>query len=114
MDENEESIETTSFLNILKAKRIANISKLMIGHINKNSIRNKFKILSNSIKDNLDILMISEKKLDSTFPSNQFTIEGYAAQIRFDRNGRGGGILLYKWENVPARLLTTSFKELFF
>ena len=76
MDENEESIETTSFLNILKAKRIANISKLMIGHINKNSIRNKFKILSNSVKDNLDILMITEKKLDSTFPSNQFAIEG--------------------------------------
>ena len=86
----------------------------MTGYININSIRNKFEMLSNSIKGNLDILMISETKLDSTFPSNQFTIEGYAAQIRFDRNGRGGGILLYKWENVPARLLTTSFKELFF
>ena len=57
--------------------------------------------------------MISEKKLDSTFPSNHFTVEGYAAQIRFDRNGRGGGILLYKWEDVLARLLTTSFKEFF-
>ena len=40
IDENEESNEITSFLNILKAKRIANISKLMIGHININSIRN--------------------------------------------------------------------------
>ena len=38
-------------------------------------------MLSNSIKGNLDILMISETKLDSTFPSNQFTIEGYAAPI---------------------------------
>ena len=80
----------------------------MIGHININSIRNKFEMLSNSIKDNLDILMISETKLDSTFPSNQFTVKGYAAPIRFDRNGRGGGISLYIREDIPATLLTTS------
>ena len=83
----------------------------MIGHININSIRNKFEMLSSSIKDNLDILMISETKLDSTFPSNQFTIEGYTTQIRFDRNGRGGGILLYIREDIPARLLTTSLPK---
>ena len=67
-------------------------------------------MLSNSIKDNLDILMISETKLDSTFPSNQFTIEGYAAPIRFDRIGRGGGITLYIREDIPARLLKTSLR----
>ena len=83
----------------------------MIGHININSIRNKFEMLSNSIKGNLDILMISETKLDSTFPSNQFTIEGYAASIRFDRNDRAGGILLYIWEDIPTRLLTTLTKD---
>ena len=66
----------------------------MIGYININSIRNKFEMLLNSIRGNLDILMLSNKKLDSTFLSNQFTIEGYAAPIRFDRNGRGGGIIL--------------------
>ena len=108
IDENEESSESTSFLNKLKATRIANINRGMIGHININSIRNKFEMLSNSIKDNLDILMISETKLDSTFPSHQFTIKGYAAPIRFDRNGRGGGISLCIREDIPARLLTTS------
>ena len=43
-------------------------------------------MLSNSVKDNLDKL-ISLDKLDSTLPSNQFTIEEYAALITFDRNG---------------------------
>ena len=61
----------------------------MTGYININSIRNKFEMLSNSIKGNLDILMICETKLGSTFPSNQFTTEGYVVPIRFDRNGRG-------------------------
>ena len=83
----------------------------MIGHININSIQNKFEMLSNNIKGNLDILMISETKLDLTFLSDQFTVEGYAAPIRFDRNCRGGGILLYIREDIPARLLTTSLPK---
>ena len=45
------------------------------------------------------------------FLSNQFTITGYAAPIRFDRNSRGGGILLYMRKDIPARLLTTSLPK---
>ena len=67
IDENEESSESPLFLNELKATRLANVNRLMIGHINTNSIRNKFEMHLNSIKGNLDILMISEIKLDSTF-----------------------------------------------
>ena len=55
--------------------------------------------------------MISETKLDSTFPSNQCTIEGYTDPIRYDRNGRGGVILLYIREDIPARLPTTSLPK---
>ena len=69
-DENEENIESTFSLKKLKATRIANIKRLIIGHININSVQYKFEMLWNSIKGNLDILMISETKLDSTFPSN--------------------------------------------
>ena len=59
-------------------------------------------MLSNGTKDNLDILMISETELDSKFPSNQFPNEGHTAPIRFDRNGRKGGIILYIRENIPT------------
>ena len=45
------------------------------------------------------------------FLSNQFTIKGYAAPMRFDRNSRGGGILLYMRKDIPARLLTTSLPK---
>ena len=75
IDENVESSESTSDLNKLKAPCIAIIKKLMINHININFIWNKFELISNSIKSNLDILMISEIKFYSTFPSNQFTVE---------------------------------------
>ena len=83
----------------------------MLGHININSIQNKFKFLSNSTKGNLDILMVPETSSGSRFQSNQFTIEGWAAPIAFDRNGWGGGILFYIWEDIPTRLLTSLTKD---
>ena len=40
--------------------------KLIMGHLNINSIRNKFDALSLIFKNNVDILMISETKLDDS------------------------------------------------
>ena len=70
-------------------------------------------MLSSSIKGNLERLMIHERKLDSTLPSDQLIIEGYGAPVRFDRSGRGGGIILYIREDIPTRLLTTSLPKNF-
>ena len=52
-------------------------------------------MLSDIIKNNIVILMISETKLDSSFPNGQFQIHGYSEPYRFDRNGNGGGILVF-------------------
>ena len=52
--------------------RIENPSRIIFGQININSIRNKFDLLMNIIKNEIDILMISETKIDS-FPISQFT-----------------------------------------
>ena len=59
--------------------------------------------------------MISEAKIDSSFPSVQFHLEGYAAPYRLDRNANGGGILLYVREDIPLNLLNTdlSIEEFF-
>ena len=46
------------------------------------------------IKDNVDILLTSETKIDSSFPTAQFHIDGYII-YRCDRNENGGGLLLY-------------------
>ena len=41
------------------------------------------------------MLMISETKLDKSFPPTQFFLDRYSIFFRFDRNGNGGGILLF-------------------
>ena len=44
------------------------------------------------INNNLDILLISETKIDDTFPGSQFLIEGFSVHYRLDRTAKGGGI----------------------
>ena len=50
--------------------------------------------------------MISETKLDSFFPNGHFQIHGYSEPYRFDRNGNGGGMLVFNWfSNENRRVL---------
>ena len=58
------------------------------------------------LADHIDILMISESKLDSTFPSSQFQTYGFRTPYRLDRTDRGGAILLFVRENLITRLLS--------
>ncbi len=50
--------------------------------------------------------MVSETKLDDSFPSEQFVINGYKPPLRFDRNAHGGGLLVYIKQNLPSKKLT--------
>ena len=50
--------------------------------------------------------MISETKLDESFPVGQFLIDGYSVPYRFDRDGNDGGILFYIREDIPSKLLS--------
>ena len=56
------------------------------------------------IKNNIDILLLSETKIDSSFPAAQFHIDGFTI-YRHDRNEIGDGLILYVREDVPSTLL---------
>ena len=60
----------------LKSFRIRNLNIIVVGYLNINSIRNKFDFLAHQVKGNIDILMISETKLDESFPPSQFFLDG--------------------------------------
>ena len=80
---------------VLKNLRVSYPNNIIIGHLNINFIRNKFEMLSLSVAQYVDILMLSKTKLDSTFLSIQFLINGFSVPHRLDRNSKVGGILLY-------------------
>ena len=82
------------------------MGRIIIANLNINSIRNKFDQLKYLIKDNVDILVITETKIDDSFPEGQFKMDGFAIPFRLDRNCNGGGILIYVREDIPCKQLT--------
>ena len=91
---------------ILKKIQINNVNRVVIGHVNINSIRSKLDMLSSMIKYNIEILMVLETKLVSSFPQAQFRMEEYVPPFRCDRNSHGGGILLFIREDIPTKIIS--------
>ena len=96
----------------LKSIWTDNISRLIFAYLNINSTRNKFELFNNQIKANIDTLMISETKIDNTFPHIQFFIEGFSTPYGLDRDSNGGGILLYVREDIPSNAIAIENKPI--
>ena len=92
---------------LLREIRSKNLDRVLIGSLNINSVRNKFDALSDLVVGKLEILLISESKLDASFYSANFIIPGFSTPYRRDRNCFGGGILVYIREYIPSKLLAT-------
>ena len=101
------SLSESNKVGSLYSIRNCNLNRLVVAHLNINSLRLKFDRLGQKIPGNVDILMISETKLDNSFPEGQFLIEGYSKPYRIDRNSHGGGIMLYVKADIPLKLLST-------
>ena len=100
---NDDSCDTPSLLNRLNFK---NVNRLVIGHLNINSLPHKFDQLKSIIGKNIDIVVTTETKIDSSFPNSQFRIEGFSMPYRFDRNRLDGGIIVYVRDDIPSKQLT--------
>ena len=96
--------------NVLNSLRKDNLDKLIFAHISINSIRNKFYYLSKHIRGNIDILLVSETKIDDSFLQSQFDIDGLRAKYRLDRNCLVGGLMLFVREDIPSNLLAVEEK----
>ena len=50
-------------------------------------------------------MLISETKIDESFPDSQFKINGFSNPHRVDRNEKGGRIMLLFREDLPVKVL---------
>ena len=91
----------TDFIRKLKRSR---------PQLNVNSRRNKFESVADVIQGTFDIFLLSETKIDESFPDKQFRLNNYRI-FRKDRNRYGGGII-YVNENLPCKRLTTEIDNL--
>ena len=68
----------------------------MIDYLNINSLQNKLTDLKVILKYlSLDYFILSETKLDESFPNAQFNLDGYEIRARRDRNKFGGRLIEY-------------------
>ena len=86
--------------------RQENINRLIIGQLNINSVTNKFHFLESEASKHLDILLISEIKIDESLPSAKSLLDGFFRLYRLGRCANDGGILLYVRDGIFSCLLT--------
>ena len=93
----ESEIDCFQEMRNLKMKYPKNI---IVSYININSFRNKFDSFYEMIREIVDILIIAETKLNSSFPKDQFLIPGYKRPERLDVSESSGGLLVYIKEGI--------------
>ena len=101
------SLDNISDTSEMKNLRLKNPKNIFFSFLNIKSVRNKLKNISSLISENVDILIVTETKLDTSFPTAQFLIPGFHHSFRLDINRQSGGLLVYVKGSIPARVLTS-------
>ena len=100
--------ENKPFKEVLGSLRRSNLNRIILAHLNINSVPNKFNLLAEGVSGNVYIIMISEIKIDETFTAGQFYIDGDKPPYRLDRNCNGGGLIIFVREDIPSKLIENS------
>ena len=90
----------------LKKVRLKNPKNVTTGNLNINSISGKFDQLKYLISNHVNILILTETKLDETFRTSSFLIDGFSSPFRLNRNRKVGSILIYVRNDISSKLLT--------
>ena len=98
-------------IDSIRQLKLSNPHKIILGHLNINSLRNKFESIADVIQGTFDIFILSETKIDESFHDKQFRLNNNKL-FRKDRNRYGGGILFYVNENIPCKSLTEKIDNL--
>ena len=106
--ENSDDSINIAHLNLLfqiKKLRTKNLERIIIGNLKINFVPNKFEQLKDTFLKYADVLVLTETKLDDSFPKAQFLVDGFSEPYRYDRNRKGGRIMIYIHETFPSKLL---------
>ena len=99
-----DKVNATESLSKLKDIKLKNINRVVIAQLQINSLQNNFDFLKEEVTGYVDILLITESKLDNSFLTAQFQINGFSSPYRPNRKAHAGEILLYVREDIPSNL----------
>ena len=96
-------------LSKIKNLWLSNVNRVAISNLNINSLPNKFNQLKELVLKYADTLILTETKLDDSFPNSQFLVDGFSEPFRIDKNRSGGVVMIYVRHDIPIKLLTKHF-----
>ena len=70
-----------------------------------NSAGNKFENRCELVAGNVEVLCVTETKLDPSFPNSQFLIPGFHKPLRTDVSSRSGERLVYITSSLPSKII---------
>jgi hypothetical protein len=81
--------------------RTQNVNNVIISHLNVNSLGSKIdEIKELQRKCKLDVLVLSETKLDGSYKQEVLDIDGFCC-IRKDKRSNSGGLVVYISKDIP-------------
>ena len=95
----------THNFNDLHEIRFKNPNSLIFAIISINFVISKSEMFQEVIGNNIDVLLVSEKKLDASYPSSQFILDGFTPPYKLDRTQHGGAKMFFIREGIPSKLL---------
>ena len=101
----DESQKCKNFIYSLVKIRKDHSNKIIMAHININSLRNKFYVLTNSVTEYKNILMISETNLDDICSHALYHLKDFSNPYMLDGNSHGGRILVQVRDKIPSNLV---------
>ena len=90
----------------LRLNRSKYSKNIIFSYLNINSIRNKFDSVRAAIVNYVDIFIAAETKINESFPTAQFAIDGFHKPLRLDATNKSGGLLVYVRSYLPLHQLT--------
>ena len=98
-------------LKALTNIRLKNRKRSIIAQLKISSIRNNVDFLCSEISPNLNLLTVSETKLDDSFPTTQFLMSGFFKPYKLGRFSNGEGLLLYIRGDITSRSINHLKKQ---
>ena len=101
-----ENLSEETGLQQLQEDRLKHHKNPLIGYLNMNSLRNKITNLRVIMKTlSLDYLILSQTKIDESFPTSQFNVESYEIRARRDRDKYGAGLIKFVRRSLICKRL---------
>ena len=75
-------------------------------NLNINYISSTFDDFKLLISGYFDVIIVTETKLDDSFPKAQFCIDRFSIPYRLTRNRNGRGLMIYVRDDIPSKMLT--------